>query len=239
MLRLAHPAPAGNATDPPARRKRGPAPSLTLTHDEARRVGAAIKATARAYGGHDVLATVIGVPVHTLQHPRDPPRSGCRGERRGDPLRQAHRGGALSRVRCPRRWRAALLCRRRCVVTAAEEDPEALRRVGEALRRVGELRALDDAWRAIVNTRPDDDGGARSFLALLLAAVTGNAYEGAEGDPPAVAVLGTVRATVEGWAHQRSGSTLFASVPYVELELLGRRLDLTIAVVRRSPGGVR
>jgi len=102
-----------------------------------------------------------------------------------------------------------------------------------------ELAALEEAWSAIVDTRPDDDGAGRPLLTLLLAAVTGSAYEGAEGEPPAVAVLRAVRATVEGWARSHSGSTLYASVPYVELELLARRLDLTIAVVRRSPGGVR
>jgi hypothetical protein len=103
-----------------------------------------------------------------------------------------------------------------------------------------ELRALDEAWRSIVDTRPEDDGLTdRPLVSLLLAAVAGGPYEGAEGDPPAMAVLRTVRATVEAWLHQRSGSTVFASVSYVDLELLTRRLDVAIAVVRRSPGGIR
>lgn len=101
-----------------------------------------------------------------------------------------------------------------------------------------ELRALDEAWRAIVGL-PDDDADARPLLSLLLAAVAGGLYEGAEADPPAVAVLRAVRATVEGWAHQRSGSTLFASVAFVDLHLLARRLDVAIQIVRRSPGGIR
>jgi len=102
-----------------------------------------------------------------------------------------------------------------------------------------ETRALDEAWRGIIDTRDDDSLADRPFVSLLFAAVVGGSYEGAEADPPAVAVLRAIRATIEGWARARSGSTLFASVAFVELHLLTRRLDVAIQIVRRSPGGVR
>ncbi len=62
MLRLVHP---GDGRKPPTRRTR-PSSSLLLTPDEARHAQAAIRAAARAYGGFDVLASVVGVPRATL-----------------------------------------------------------------------------------------------------------------------------------------------------------------------------
>ena len=65
MLRLVHPATEGQ--DPPPRRRKGHKPAaLSLTADEARHTRAALKNAARAFGGFDVLATVMGVPVETL-----------------------------------------------------------------------------------------------------------------------------------------------------------------------------
>jgi DNA-binding XRE family transcriptional regulator len=66
MLRLAHPAPRGQGTAAPARRKWSRAPALSLTPDEARHLRASLANTARAYGGVDVLAAAMGVPVQTL-----------------------------------------------------------------------------------------------------------------------------------------------------------------------------
>jgi len=66
MLRLVHPPAGGNGADPPKRRRRGPSPSMSLTPDEAAFVRAALRNVARAYGGMDVLASVIGVPVDSL-----------------------------------------------------------------------------------------------------------------------------------------------------------------------------
>ena len=67
MLRLVSPAPEGQGTGTPKRRRGSRSPSLFLTPDEVRHAQAAIRAAARAYGGQDVLATVLGIPVHTLQ----------------------------------------------------------------------------------------------------------------------------------------------------------------------------
>jgi hypothetical protein len=102
-----------------------------------------------------------------------------------------------------------------------------------------ELRALDEAWRGILDTRDDYSFGDRPIVSLLFAALVGGPYEDAEADSPAVAVLRAIRATVEGWAHAHSGSTLFASVAFADLHLLARRLDVAIQIVRRSPGGIR
>jgi hypothetical protein len=109
--------------------------------------------------------------------------------------------------------------------TAPEEDDE--------------LHALDDAWRSLLDGRDDEDEGERPLLALLLGAVVAGSYEGAEADPPVVAVLRAARATVEGWTRQHSASTRFASVAFVDLELLARRLDVALAIIKRTPGGVQ
>lgn len=67
MLRLVHPAPRGQGTDPSIRRRKGTKPiALTLTREEQRHVRAALRNTARAYGGNDVLALVLDVPRLTL-----------------------------------------------------------------------------------------------------------------------------------------------------------------------------
>ena len=65
-LRLVSPVPEGNGADLPKRRKSARSPSLMLSADEARHVRATLAAAARAYGGMDVLATVLGVRVTTL-----------------------------------------------------------------------------------------------------------------------------------------------------------------------------
>lgn len=61
MLRLAHPAPAGQGTDPPKRRKGRPAPALSLTDDEARAVRAAARNLARTFGSKRKLAAALGI----------------------------------------------------------------------------------------------------------------------------------------------------------------------------------
>jgi hypothetical protein len=67
MLRLVHPVPAaGQATDPPKRRKGARSVPLSLTDDEVRHVRAALVNTAAAYGGLDVLASVMGLKVGHL-----------------------------------------------------------------------------------------------------------------------------------------------------------------------------
>jgi zinc transporter ZupT len=62
MLRLVHP---DDGRKPPSRRHR-PSTALLLTPEETRHAKNALRATARAYGGVDVLATVIGVPAATI-----------------------------------------------------------------------------------------------------------------------------------------------------------------------------
>jgi hypothetical protein len=66
MLRLVHPALGGQGTDPPVRRKGTRSPALSLTHEEVRHVRAALKNTARAYGGNEVLAAVLGITRNAL-----------------------------------------------------------------------------------------------------------------------------------------------------------------------------
>src|SRR5690242_19508562 len=68
MLTLVHPAPAGNATDPPrGRRGRPRAPCLSLTADEATHFRAALRNVAKLHFGTYVkLAAALGVPAKTL-----------------------------------------------------------------------------------------------------------------------------------------------------------------------------
>jgi hypothetical protein len=217
MLRLAHPAPSGQGTDPPKRRKGYPAPALSLTADEARAVRAAARNIARTYGSLRKLAAALGVNPNALTAKKGP----------GPGLAIALARVSGMSVDAVLGWKAlaAVPSPGGCLVTAADEDSE--------------LRALNEAWRAVLDTQADDYAeGDRPLLTLLLAAVTGGSYEGAEADPPAVAVLRSARATVEGWARAHGASTLFASVAFVELELLVRRLDVALAIVKRSPGGV-
>jgi hypothetical protein len=75
MLMLVYPAREGQATDPPAGRRKGhKAGALSLTAEENRHTRAALKKAAWAYGGHDVLALVMGVPVDTLYKAGNPRR---------------------------------------------------------------------------------------------------------------------------------------------------------------------
>jgi hypothetical protein len=76
MLRLAHPAPAGQGTDPPKRRRGFPAPALSLTDDEARAVRAAARNIARTYGSLRKLAAVLDVNPGVLTSKRRRPSAG-------------------------------------------------------------------------------------------------------------------------------------------------------------------
>ncbi len=57
MLRLVHPAPKGQVS---ARRKGAKNPKVIPTPEEQARIHAAIRNVARAYGGRDVLASIMG-----------------------------------------------------------------------------------------------------------------------------------------------------------------------------------
>src|SRR5262245_5469602 len=66
MLMLVHPRPAGQGTDPPRRGKGSRSTALRLTQEELRHLRAAIKNTARALGGMDVLASAAGLSMASL-----------------------------------------------------------------------------------------------------------------------------------------------------------------------------
>ena len=66
MLILVHPRPEGQGTDAPKGRRPRPSPALLLSDEEVRYVRAAVRNTARAYGGIAVLAEVMGVPPDTI-----------------------------------------------------------------------------------------------------------------------------------------------------------------------------
>ena len=64
MLRLIHPQQGGQSTRPSKGRRSA---ALHLTPEEAQHLRAAIRNVARAYGGMDVLAAVVGAPVTTFR----------------------------------------------------------------------------------------------------------------------------------------------------------------------------
>lgn len=71
MLRLVHPAPGGQGTDPPKRRGH-PAPALSLTPDEVRHLRASIRNIARSFGSIAGLARSLGVEPAILTRKKRP-----------------------------------------------------------------------------------------------------------------------------------------------------------------------
>ncbi|MFT3768513.1 MAG: transcriptional regulator [Minicystis sp.] len=102
MLRLVHPAPAGQGTDPPARRKGARAPSLSLTPDEARHVRAALHNARRAFGSWGCLAAVVGCGVNSLKQSRPGLALAVRVAQAAGVSVEAMLSGALTAAgRCP------------------------------------------------------------------------------------------------------------------------------------------
>ena len=66
MLILVHPRPEGQSSGSSKVRRPRPSPALVLSDEEVRHVRAAVRNTARAYGGNAVLADVMGVPPNTI-----------------------------------------------------------------------------------------------------------------------------------------------------------------------------
>lgn len=83
-LRLIKPSTGGQSTRPPKGRRSA---ALSLTPEETRHFRAALRNVARALGGHAVLASIVGVPVHTLH------RAFTRRPSAGLVLRVAQAGG--------------------------------------------------------------------------------------------------------------------------------------------------
>ncbi len=67
MLRLVHPAPKGQEKRARKPRRSG---AFNANPEEQKRIHAAIRNIARAYGGRDVLAEVMGVSARTLSYRR-------------------------------------------------------------------------------------------------------------------------------------------------------------------------
>lgn len=75
MLRLVHPAPEGQGTVSPTRRKRVNAPALSLTAEETRHLRAALRNAVRAFGGFPALAQALSLPVTSLYRFTSPKRT--------------------------------------------------------------------------------------------------------------------------------------------------------------------
>ena len=91
MLRIVHPAPRGQGTDPPKRRKGSRSASLMLTVEERQHLRAALKNLRRRLGSWPAVAEAVGVDVGTLHH-----AAGARGTRGG--LALAVRAAKVARV---------------------------------------------------------------------------------------------------------------------------------------------
>jgi hypothetical protein len=100
------------------------------------------------------------------------------------------------------------------------------------------IGALRDAWSDLV-CEPNGDARRRALdgapLSALLFYVIGEPRETVQVEPIALAVLGALRSTVDGWASatRERGSVL---VPIDDLCMLARRLDVAIEIVRRGGG---
>lgn len=68
MLRIVHPAPSGQGSGPPKRRKGQRSGALSLSADEIRHLRAALQNLRFALGGWDVVAEVTGIRRVTLEH---------------------------------------------------------------------------------------------------------------------------------------------------------------------------
>jgi len=114
-------------------------------------------------------------------------------------------------------------------------DAPSLRATGKApMIRTATTGNIERAWREVKRTCEHDEPLTKlSLTALLLVAVTGMPPEHTSGSPVAT-LLQTARAMVQAWALARSGSTLYASVPFVELDMLSHRLDVARELIRRG-----
>jgi hypothetical protein len=108
-LRLVHPAPQGQPTRPSRGRRSG---AFSLTNDEIRHLRIAIRNTARAYCGIDVLADVVGTSpgtfyqaLQTVLTQRSPPAVMV-GRALIGPLRQPPRS-FQGRLQAPLAWGSA------------------------------------------------------------------------------------------------------------------------------------
>ncbi len=109
----------------------------------------------------------------------------------------------------------------------------------------GEVAGLAVAVQDMARAQDDGDAEAEATLqgmplsAVLFFAIMGTPGERTEIDPPHRLALRAIRATVDGWARSRGGSTVLAAVPFADLDLLARRVDATIEIARggASPGG--
>lgn len=101
MLRLVHPAPKGKVS---ARPKYQRNPALVPTAEEQDRIRAAIRHLAAAYGGRDVLAEVMGVPIKNLSAVRRTKSFALAillARAAGVPVEQILRPGVQDAGKCP------------------------------------------------------------------------------------------------------------------------------------------
>ena len=101
-----------------------------------------------------------------------------------------------------------------------------------------EVTALAAAVRSMIGARNDGEADAilreMPLAGVFFFALMGPPGERAEINPPLILTLRAIRATVHGWACARSGSTLYAAVPFADLDLLACRVDATIEIARRG-----
>ena len=100
MLRLVHPAPAGQATSAPKGRRFSPC--FSLTPDERRHLRTALHNLRRAFGTWDCLADAMGVKINAIsrasreKNPMGSPALALRAARVGGMSMEAVLSGSLS-----------------------------------------------------------------------------------------------------------------------------------------------
>ena len=113
-------------------------------------------------------------------------------------------------------------------------------RAEQALGLQAQMGVTLDAWRWLLGAR--DEGEARAALVSLkmvdlLSLGLAQVHEGSKCDAPVVGVLLSLRATVEKWraSSADTGEAPAVSVPCADLNVLARRIDVAIEIVRRTP----
>ncbi len=74
MLRIVHPAPRGQGSDPPKRRRRERSAALSLTAEEGKHLAATLRNLRFGLGAWSVVAMVTGLPITLLTKVAQPGR---------------------------------------------------------------------------------------------------------------------------------------------------------------------
>ncbi len=105
-------------------------------------------------------------------------------------------------------------------------DKATLGALGEAMYTLTRHPTRAEMWDEALEAMPL---AAVSFLATV-----GTPGERGEIESPLLLVLRSINETLFGWLEASSGSTIFAAVPFAEIDRLGYRVGLAIELAKRG-----